>query len=149
VGANFPRRYRSAGDHEPVQRGDRGEARLWRLGTALAVSFTVAVVGLAGLAWLAWVLLGLGGYRHYGAPALKDTIGVLRLEPALTRPIRWDLIVSQYDQMIKYATAIRTGTASTEAILRRFTKANAIHPPTRPSPRSAARSAPFCGPLPA
>ena len=24
----------------------------------LAVSFTVAVVGLAGLAWLAWVLLG-------------------------------------------------------------------------------------------
>jgi TnpA family transposase len=30
--------------------------------------------------------------------------------------------------MIKYATAIRTGTASTEAILRRFTKANAIHP---------------------
>lgn len=29
--------------------------------------------------------------------------------------------------MIKYATAIRTGTASTEAILRRFTKANAVH----------------------
>ncbi|MFE5667075.1 Tn3 family transposase [Streptomyces niveus] len=32
-----------------------------------------------------------------------------------------------YDQMIKYATAIRTGTASTEAILRRFTR-NASHP---------------------
>ena len=30
-------------------------------------------------------------------------------------------------QMIKYATAIRTGTASTEAILRRFTR-NASHP---------------------
>ncbi len=30
--------------------------------------------------------------------------------------------------MIKYATAIRAGTASTEAILRRFTRANAIHP---------------------
>ena len=30
--------------------------------------------------------------------------------------------------MIKYAAAIRTGTASTEAILRRFTRANAIHP---------------------
>ena len=51
-----------------------------------------------------------------------------RLEPALTRPIRWDLVASQYDQMIKYATTIRTGTASTEAILRRFTKANAVHP---------------------
>ncbi len=30
--------------------------------------------------------------------------------------------------MIKYATAIRVGTASTEAILRRFMKANAAHP---------------------
>ncbi len=50
-----------------------------------------------------------------------------RLEPALTRPIRWDLIAEQYDQMIKYATAIRTGTASTETILRRFTR-NASHP---------------------
>ncbi len=30
--------------------------------------------------------------------------------------------------MIRYATAIRTGTASTEAILRRFAKANAVHP---------------------
>jgi TnpA family transposase len=29
--------------------------------------------------------------------------------------------------MVKYATAIRVGTASTEAILRRFMKANAAH----------------------
>jgi hypothetical protein len=79
VGANSPRRYNPAGNHEPVQRGDRGEARLWRLGTALAVSFTLAVVGLAGLAWLAWVLLGVAGYRHHGAPALSDTVGVLQL----------------------------------------------------------------------
>nr|WP_255357044.1 transposase [Pseudonocardia sp. EC080625-04] len=50
-----------------------------------------------------------------------------RLAPAMTRPIRWDLIGQQYDQMIKYATAIRTGTASTEAILRRFTR-TASHP---------------------
>jgi TnpA family transposase len=50
------------------------------------------------------------------------------LLPALTRPIRWELIAEQYDQMIKYATAIRTRTASTEAILRRFMQANAIHP---------------------
>ncbi len=51
-----------------------------------------------------------------------------RLTPALTRPIRWDIVAEQYDQMIKYATAIRARTASTEAILRRFTRANAIHP---------------------
>ena len=50
------------------------------------------------------------------------------LVPALTRPIRWDRIAEQYDQMIKYATAIRTRTAQTEAILRRFMQANAIHP---------------------
>lgn len=50
-----------------------------------------------------------------------------RLQPALTRPIRWDLIAQQHDQMVKYATAIRVGTASTEAILRRFTR-TASHP---------------------
>lgn len=50
------------------------------------------------------------------------------LKPAMTRPIRWELIAQQYDQMMKYATAIRTRTASTEAILRRFMKANAAHP---------------------
>ena len=50
-----------------------------------------------------------------------------QLTPALTRPIRWDLIEQNYDQMIKYATAIRQGTASTEAILRRFTR-SASHP---------------------
>ena len=79
MGANPLRRGRPAATQEPVQRSDGGEARLWHLGTALAVSFTVAVVGLAGLAWLAWVLLGLAGYRHHGAPALKDTVGVLQL----------------------------------------------------------------------
>jgi TnpA family transposase len=52
------------------------------------------------------------------------------LEAALLRPIRWDHIAQEYDQMIKYATAIRVGTASTEAILRRFTR-NATHPTYR------------------
>lgn len=50
-----------------------------------------------------------------------------RLAPAMTRTIRWDLIEQNYDQMIKFATAIRVGTASAEAILRRFTR-NATHP---------------------
>jgi len=49
------------------------------------------------------------------------------LEPPMTRPIRWDLIEQNYDLMIKYATAIQVGTATTEAILRRFTR-NASHP---------------------
>jgi hypothetical protein len=45
----------------------------------------------------------------------------------MTRPIRWDLIDANYDQVIKYATAIWDGTASTEAVLSRFTR-SATHP---------------------
>ncbi|GGO99123.1 putative transposase [Wenjunlia tyrosinilytica] len=60
-------------------------------------------------------------------PLAGDPDAYPRLTPALTRPIRWELIAQQYDQMIKYATAIPTRTASTEAILRRFTR-NASHP---------------------
>jgi TnpA family transposase len=50
------------------------------------------------------------------------------LQPVLSRPINWDLIVQQYDNMVKYATALRLGTATTEAILRRFTRQNVQHP---------------------
>ena len=50
------------------------------------------------------------------------------LGPVLTRPIRWELIAQQYDQMVKYATALRLGTAEAEAILRRFTRGGPKHP---------------------
>ena len=50
------------------------------------------------------------------------------LQPILTRPIKWDLIRQQYDQMVKYATALRLGTAETEAILKRFSKNPWKHP---------------------
>ncbi len=49
------------------------------------------------------------------------------LAPAMTRPIRWELIEQNHDMLVKYATAIRVGTATTEAILRRFSR-NASHP---------------------
>src|SRR5919109_2634571 len=51
-----------------------------------------------------------------------------RLQPVLTRPINWELIRRQYDEMIKYATAVRLGTADAEAILRRFTRDAPQHP---------------------
>jgi TnpA family transposase len=51
-----------------------------------------------------------------------------RLAPVLTRAINWDLIRKQYDQMIKYATALRLGTAETESILRRFARSSIQHP---------------------
>ena len=50
------------------------------------------------------------------------------LQHVLSRPINWELIGQQYDQMVKYATALRLGTAETEAILRRFTRNNVQHP---------------------
>ncbi len=46
----------------------------------------------------------------------------------LTRPTKWDLIRQQYDEMIKFATALRLGTAETEDILRRFTRNGIQHP---------------------
>src|ERR1700756_1493804 len=72
-------------------------------------------------------------------PRLKN-IGAIRLyrpddqavhgEPGavLTRPIGWELIAQQYDQMVKYATALRLGTAESESILRRFTRGGPKHP---------------------
>lgn len=60
-------------------------------------------------------------------PAAGEPDAYPNLAPALTRPVRWHLIAENYDAMIRYATAIRTRTASTEAILRRFTRA-ATHP---------------------
>ncbi len=50
------------------------------------------------------------------------------LGPVLRQPIDWDLIVRQYDEMVKYATALRLGTADAEAILKRFTRHNLQHP---------------------
>ena len=49
------------------------------------------------------------------------------LGPVLTRPVRWEIIENNYDLMMKYATAIRLRTASTEALLRRFTS-ETTHP---------------------
>jgi TnpA family transposase len=46
----------------------------------------------------------------------------------LQKAIDWKLIAQQYDEMVKYATALRLGTAEAEAILRRFTRKNQQHP---------------------
>lgn len=50
------------------------------------------------------------------------------LQPILSRPIDWELIQKQYDEIVKYATALRLGTAEAEAILRRFTQEGPKHP---------------------
>jgi TnpA family transposase len=50
------------------------------------------------------------------------------LKLILQRAIDWELITKQYDEMVKYATALRLGTAEAEAILKRFTRHNRLHP---------------------
>jgi TnpA family transposase len=46
----------------------------------------------------------------------------------LARPLDWVLIEQQYDEMVRYATAMAERIADPEAILRRFTRGNAQHP---------------------
>ena len=50
------------------------------------------------------------------------------LASIIKRPIRWQLIRQQYDAMVKFATALKQGTADPEVILARFTRNNAKHP---------------------
>ncbi len=52
------------------------------------------------------------------------------LDPILGRPINWELIRQQYDEMMKFAIALKLGTAEPEDILRRFTKENTPKHPT-------------------
>jgi len=59
----------------------------------------------------------------------KDKPGTYaNIQAILTRPINWELIEQQYDELIKFATALRLGTADAESILRRFTRHNVQHP---------------------
>lgn len=62
------------------------------------------------------------------AAAKKDKEKYPHLSPILATPIKWNLIEKQYDEIIKYTTALRLGTAEAEAILRRFNKDNKSHP---------------------
>jgi len=68
------------------------------------------------------------GSQRLSRPDTGNPDAYPNLQAVLTKPIDWELIRQQYDQMVKYATALRLGTAETEAILRRFTRNNVQHP---------------------
>ena len=44
------------------------------------------------------------------------------------RPINWELIAQHYDELVKYATALKLGTAEAQQLLRRFTRGGPKHP---------------------
>jgi len=50
------------------------------------------------------------------------------IKPVCRRPINWQLIAEQYDEMVKYVTALKQGSADAESILKRFTRNNGTHP---------------------
>jgi TnpA family transposase len=64
-------------------------------------------------------------------PTIGHNDAYPNLQPVLTRAIDWELIRQQYDQMVKYATALRLGTAEADTILRRFNRSFPQHPTHR------------------
>ena len=72
---------------------------------------------------------GIGKQRLY-LPDTGQKATYPNLELVLSRPINWELIRQQYDQMIKYATALRLGTAEAEIILKRFNRSSGPQHPT-------------------
>jgi len=73
-------------------------------------------------------LKNIGRSRLY-RPAAGEDKNWPALAPVLSgKTIDWDLIAQQYDQIVKYTTALRLGTAEAEQVLRRFTKGGPKHP---------------------
>lgn len=73
-------------------------------------------------------LKNIGAAKLY-RPAAGEDEKWPNLAPVLsTKTINWDLIAQQYDQIVKYTTALRLGTAEAEQVLRRFTRGGPKHP---------------------
>lgn len=73
-------------------------------------------------------LKNVGSARLYRPDTGHDELWP-ELAPVLSnKTINWELIAQQYDQIIKYATALRLGTAEAEQVLRRFTRGGPKHP---------------------
>lgn len=69
-------------------------------------------------------LKNIGSARLY-----RPATGEDHLWPVLSnKTIEFELIRQQYDQIVKYTTALRLGTAEAEQVLRRFTRGGPKHP---------------------
>jgi TnpA family transposase len=72
-------------------------------------------------------LKGIASQKLY-RPAGAMTESYPNLAGIMSKPINWELIIQQYEEIIKYTTALKEGTAEPESILRRFTRSNIQHP---------------------
>jgi len=72
-------------------------------------------------------LKGIGRQKLY-RPEAGNPQDYSHLQLVLSRPIDWELMRKHYDEIVKYTTALKLGTADAEAILSRFTKNGVKHP---------------------
>lgn len=72
-------------------------------------------------------LKAIAAQRLY-LPEAGRAVSYPNLACILARPIDWALIEQQYDEMVRYTTAMAERTADPETILRRFTRGNVQHP---------------------
>ncbi|MGA7937808.1 MAG: Tn3 family transposase [Kovacikia sp.] len=68
------------------------------------------------------------GTQKLYLPSVGQKSDFPNLQLVLTKAIDWELIRQQYDQMVKYATALRLGTAEADTILKRFSRSSPQHP---------------------
>lgn len=68
------------------------------------------------------------GKQKLSRPEAGNPQAYPHLQEILTKPINWELIQKYYDEIVKYTTALKLGTADAEAILSRFTKNGVQHP---------------------
>ncbi len=66
--------------------------------------------------------------QKLAVPSASIRAQLPNLLPILSSKIDWAEIERQYDEMVKYAAAMQHGTADPEAILRRFARADVMHP---------------------
>jgi TnpA family transposase len=67
-------------------------------------------------------------YERLYAPEKGAAERYPNLAGTFARPIRWEGMQQQYDEMVKATVAIKQGTATTEAILKRYNSYNTTHP---------------------
>jgi TnpA family transposase len=72
-------------------------------------------------------LKGIGRQKLY-RPEAGNPQAYPNLQLVPSRPIDWELILKHYDEIVKYTTALKLGTADAEAILSRFMKNGVKHP---------------------
>jgi TnpA family transposase len=67
-------------------------------------------------------------YERLYLPTASMSTKIPSLKGVIARPIRWDLIIQQYDEMVRAAIGLKDGTATADAVLRRFNSFNRNHP---------------------